>query len=265
MFHRVRSETPKEGQLKDETTTEESVEAVEEGVDADESEDEQLEENVELAEDTEEEQAEDAEDAAPAAYTPPSSSPYTRSSSAGYPGAGAYAAPNTTPSYTPATSAPRMSAPADTSNAAPRELTIGAGITMSGEIAACDSLVVEGTVEAALEGASSLEITETGTFFGAVDIQDATIAGRFEGELTVHGRLVLQAGGVITGSVSYGELEVEAGALIDGRMTPIAAGQGAAASPRTQGSASKPVARVGGVAGGSRAANQQSTSYAAEA
>ncbi len=104
---------------------------------------------------------------------------------------------------------------------ADRTLTIGRGINMSGEIDACDHLLVEGTVEAALKGAKVLDIAESGTFYGTVEIEEATIAGRFEGDITVNGRLTLKSTGVITGSIAYRELEVEAGAMIDGRMTPL--------------------------------------------
>ncbi len=83
-----------------------------------------------------------------------------------------------------------------------RTLTIGRGINMSGEIEACDHLMVEGTVEAALKGAKLLEIAESGTFYGTVEIEEATIAGRFEGDITVNGRLTLKASGVITGSIA---------------------------------------------------------------
>ncbi len=107
------------------------------------------------------------------------------------------------------------------SSSADRTLTIGRGINMSGEIEACDHLLVEGTVEAALKGAKVLDIAESGTFYGTVEIEEATIAGRFEGDITVNGRLTLKASGVITGSIAYRELEVEAGAVIDGRMTPL--------------------------------------------
>lgn len=102
-----------------------------------------------------------------------------------------------------------------------RTLTIGRGINMSGEIEACDHLLVEGTVEAALKGAKVLEIAESGTFYGTVEIEEATIAGRFEGDITVNGRLTIRASGAITGSIAYRELEVEAGAMLDGRMTPL--------------------------------------------
>ena len=92
---------------------------------------------------------------------------------------------------------------------------------MSGEIEACDHLLVEGTVEAALKGAKILEVAESGVFYGTVEIEEATIAGRFEGDITVSGRLTLHSSAVITGSIAYRELEVEAGAVIDGRMTPM--------------------------------------------
>lgn len=102
-----------------------------------------------------------------------------------------------------------------------RRLVIGEGITMSGEIEACDYLVVEGTVEAALKGASVLEIAENGVFYGTVEIDEATIAGRFEGDIVVGGRLTVTSTGSITGSIAYKELAVEAGATLDGKINPL--------------------------------------------
>lgn len=102
-----------------------------------------------------------------------------------------------------------------------RRLVIGRGITMSGEIESCDHLIVEGTIEAALKGANVLHVAESGTFYGSVDIQEATIAGRFEGELIVKGRLTVRSGGSITGTVSYKEIAIEAGAVIDGKLSPL--------------------------------------------
>ncbi|MCB9989499.1 MAG: polymer-forming cytoskeletal protein [Rhodospirillales bacterium] len=113
-----------------------------------------------------------------------------------------------------------------------RKLVIGRGITLSGEIDSCDVLIVEGTVEAALKGAETLEITESGVFYGSVEIENATIAGRFEGDITATGRLTITATGSITGTISYKEMAMEAGAIIDGRMSPLDAQQ-------SQGSARK--------------------------
>lgn len=137
----------------------------------------------------------------------------------GYPGA--------YPGSSYAASAPRSEPKA----AMERTLTIGSGITMSGEIESCDYLLVEGTVEAALKGASVLEIAESGVFYGTVEINEANIAGRFEGDITVNGRLTIRASGTITGSIAYGELEVESGAVIDGRLTPLSSALQAAKAP----------------------------------
>lgn len=102
-----------------------------------------------------------------------------------------------------------------------RQLIIGKGITMSGEIEACDHLVVEGTVEAALKGASMMDIAESGSFYGTVEIEEANISGRFEGDITVKGRLTITSTGIIIGSISYKELSMEAGATLDGSISPI--------------------------------------------
>ncbi len=145
----------------------------------------------------------------------------------GYPGAAS--AP------TPYAGASGYGVPARDSNAAvssDRRLTIGSGITMSGEIESCDYLLVEGTVEAALKGANVLEIAESGTFYGTVEIGEANIAGRFEGDITVHGRLTISATGTVTGSIIYKELQLEAGALIDGKLTPLSAVNMAASAPK---------------------------------
>lgn len=115
-----------------------------------------------------------------------------------------------------------------------RRLVIGEGITMSGEIESCDVLVVEGTVEAALKGASSLEIAEKGMFYGTVEINEATIAGKFEGELTVNGRLTIRGTGSVVGAITYKELAVEAGAVIDGKINPVGGGKGASSEKKSR-------------------------------
>jgi cytoskeletal protein CcmA (bactofilin family) len=111
--------------------------------------------------------------------------------------------------------------PAAATEAQQRKLVVGMGITMSGEIECCDTLLVEGTVEAALKGASVLHVAETGIFYGTVEIDEATIAGRFEGDLTVNGRLTVKSTGSITGSIVYKELAIEAGAALDGKVSPL--------------------------------------------
>ncbi len=99
-----------------------------------------------------------------------------------------------------------------------RKLLVGREITLAGEIAACDHLIVEGTVEASVRECHRLEVAESGLFRGAVEISEAEIAGRFEGEIIVQGRLVVRSTGRIDGKIQYGELAVDAGGKLDGEI-----------------------------------------------
>ncbi len=152
---------------------------------------------------------------APAQPAAPALNPRVAGNYAAYP---AYGSPS-----------PIGSTAADTNK---RRLIIGEGITMSGEIESCDHLVVEGTVEAALKGANVLEINEKGMFYGTVEINEATIAGKFEGEITVNGRLTIRGTGSVTGAITYKELAVEAGAVIDGKLS-ILGGKGASSEKKS--------------------------------
>jgi len=97
-----------------------------------------------------------------------------------------------------------------------RKLIVGREISLSGEITSCDRLVVEGSVEANLANCRDIEISESGVFKGSASIEDAEIRGRFEGVLHVRRRLLIRASGRVTGTVRYGQLEVEAGGQLSG-------------------------------------------------
>lgn len=97
-----------------------------------------------------------------------------------------------------------------------KTLVVGREISLSGQIAACDKLVVEGSVEADLEGCRQLEISPTGHFKGSAEIEEAEISGHFNGALTVIKRLRVRATARIEGSIEYGQIEIEAGAVVAG-------------------------------------------------
>ena len=84
--------------------------------------------------------------------------------------------------------------------------------------AACDRLVVEGQVEVTLKATRMLEIKPTGTFTGSCEVEEAEVSGVYEGNLTVRGRLTVHAGGRVTGDINYGEIELERGAQITGKL-----------------------------------------------
>ena len=105
-----------------------------------------------------------------------------------------------------------------------KKLIVGKQIVLSGEIKACEKLVVEGRVEASLTDSHSIEILKDGLFKGAATIDVADISGRFEGDLIVRQRLMVRATGHIVGSVRYGEMEIERGGVIAGDLRPLAEG-----------------------------------------
>lgn len=118
----------------------------------------------------------------------------------------------------PSFNASRFGTPSSSVSSDTRKLTVGKDISLSGEIGACDHLVVEGTVEATIKGGQSLEITDTGLFKGTVEIEDAIIAGRFEGNLVVKGHLLIRSTGSVSGDIYYGDLAVEGGASLNGTI-----------------------------------------------
>ena len=82
-------------------------------------------------------------------------------------------------------------------------------------------MVVEGNIEAKLKDCRVIEVADGGIFKGSADIEQADIGGRFDGDLSVRGRLKIRGSGVISGNVRYGELEVEVGGRLVGTVEPL--------------------------------------------
>lgn len=96
------------------------------------------------------------------------------------------------------------------------KLTVGPNIKLKGvEITDCDTLVVEGTVEATMDS-RVMHITKIGTFMGSADIDYAEIHGEFNGDLTVREKLVIYASGRVKGKISYGKLVIQEGGQLMG-------------------------------------------------
>lgn len=91
---------------------------------------------------------------------------------------------------------PQPAAPVSEDN----RLIVGRNIQLKGEIGACDTLVVEGRVEASMKS-RSIQIAESGVFIGEADVETAEIRGLFEGKLAAHKKLVVRAQGRVKGVV----------------------------------------------------------------
>lgn len=116
----------------------------------------------------------------------------------------------------PVTSA--ASAPVSASQEGESKLTVGPNIKLKGvEITDCDTLVVEGSVEATMDS-RVIQISERGSFKGSADIDIAEIRGQFDGNLTVRQKLVIYSTGKVTGRVRYGKVVIEEGGQLSGEV-----------------------------------------------
>jgi cytoskeletal protein CcmA (bactofilin family) len=128
----------------------------------------------------------------------------------------------------PAPAANAAPAPSEASRADARgeerkeaKLVVGPDIKMKGvEISDCDTLVVEGRVEATLDS-RVLEISQHGVFQGTIAVDNAEIHGRFEGELTVRKQLIIQGTGKVSGKIKYAKIKVEEGAELSGEISVL--------------------------------------------
>jgi len=102
-----------------------------------------------------------------------------------------------------------------------KKLIVGRDISLNGKIASCDRLIVEGRVEAELQDCHTIEITESGTFKGAAEIESAEVSGHYEGSLTVRKNLLIRSTGHVSGAVRYGRLEIEQGGEINGDIRSL--------------------------------------------
>ena len=104
-----------------------------------------------------------------------------------------------------------------------RTMIVGPGMAFTGEIASCDRLIVEGSIDASLPKCQHVIIAETGLFNGHASTDNADVHGRFQGELVVRKRLLIRAGGHVSGNITYGEIEIESGGTISGTIEVVGA------------------------------------------
>ena len=150
----------------------------------------------------------------------PGSSPLAGTSalgSAGAAGAQPFAAPSAAASPAVA-STPTSGAPASTTESGAK-LIVGPNIKLKGvEITDCDTLVVEGMVEATMDS-RVIQIAEQGSFKGSAEIDIAEVRGSFDGSLTVRQKLVIFATGKVTGKIRYGKIVIEEGGQLSGEIS----------------------------------------------
>ena len=88
------------------------------------------------------------------------------------------------------------------------------------EIDDCDTLVVEGRVEATMVS-RAIQIAENSAFNGKVDVDVAEVRGEFSGEMTARRKLVIHASGRVSGKIRYGKMLVQEGGELSGDIAAL--------------------------------------------
>ena len=126
--------------------------------------------------------------------------------------------PPANPASTAAPAAPSETREAGSSEA---RLIVGPDVKLKGaEILDCDTLVVEGRVEATMDS-RVIRIAENGAFTGKVSIDVAEIHGSFEGELTARKQLIVHTTGRVSGKIRYGKLVIDEGGELRGDVNTL--------------------------------------------
>ncbi len=102
-----------------------------------------------------------------------------------------------------------------------RTLVVGRGISVQGTIQDAERLEVVGLVEATLLQATEVSIAPGGMFKGAVEVEDAEIAGTIDGTVTARGSLIVRSTGKVIGTARCRRLQVEDGGQITGTIEMI--------------------------------------------
>jgi cytoskeletal protein CcmA (bactofilin family) len=119
------------------------------------------------------------------------------------------------------TPAPVAAAPAPENSTSEARLIVGPDVKLKGaEILDCDTLVVEGRVEATMDS-RVIRIAEQGSYTGKVSIDIAEIHGIFEGELTARSQLIIHATGRVSGKIRYGKLVIDEGGELSGDINTL--------------------------------------------
>ena len=120
-----------------------------------------------------------------------------------------------------ATADPARSEKAKTETVTGSRLIVGPDVKLKGaEILDCDTLVVEGRVEATMDS-RVIHIAENGSFNGKVSIDVAEIHGCFEGELTVRSQLLIHSTGRVSGKIRYGKILIDEGGRLSGDVQSL--------------------------------------------
>lgn len=98
---------------------------------------------------------------------------------------------------------------------------INEGTKLKGDISSSGFFRIDGTVEGNIKTPSKVVLGKTGVIIGTLSCDNADVEGKMEGTLEVSRTLILRASAVIDGDVTVGKLMVESGATMNASCVMI--------------------------------------------
>ena len=95
---------------------------------------------------------------------------------------------------------------------------VDSDLKVEGELHSKGQLVIRGTVQGTIHGASVV-IAQEGKVFCDMRVKDLTIGGVFEGTVTATEKVVILSTGRCSGVVESGDLVVESGGILNAQVT----------------------------------------------
>lgn len=123
----------------------------------------------------------------------------------------------TSPFSSPLKAAPQTSVMEEVSSGDP-ETTISANVSMRGTLAFHKVLRIDGIFEGELLSSGKIIIGPTGQVKANIDLEEAYISGKVEGNIRVRGKLVLRGRAEIRGDISASSMSVDEGVMITGHV-----------------------------------------------
>lgn len=98
------------------------------------------------------------------------------------------------------------------------DFVLGESATIVGKIAFQGHAVIDGVFEGEFEGGRSLMIGSQGYVKADIVVDEAEIAGKVEGNITVKNRLVLRGNAEVRGNITAPRISVDEGVAIMGQV-----------------------------------------------
>jgi cytoskeletal protein CcmA (bactofilin family) len=95
---------------------------------------------------------------------------------------------------------------------------LGRGLRVRGKVRGDGDLRIEGDVEGDVSVAGALDLGDGARVQGSLEGEQVTVAGRVEGEVRARGPVSIAATGIVFGDVHAGEVSLEEGGQLHGRI-----------------------------------------------